>query len=297
VLDGVLQPITDGLTNALGALVEVRLNEVVDLPHGKAVRAARITLVRGGTPLANVVIAESRIVLNGDTCNPDAPGNTPDNGNPGGQGCPNGSVYVPASNLCVIAGPSGNTTGPGSVIVGPPGKGPIGGTVITLQEARGKYKRSPCVRGGGLHYVVVGTNGKDHITGTNRRDRILGLRGGDRLDAGKGRDCIDGGKGKDGMTGGQQADRVYGRLGRDFLNGDAGSDLLNGGRGNDYINAAYGADRVFGGKGRDKMNVATAGKAARVHGGSGRDKVRANPGDLPYIHGVEKIIITHKIKG
>jgi Ca2+-binding RTX toxin-like protein len=265
VLDGVLQPITDGLTNALGALVEVRLNEVVDLPHGKAVRAARITLVRGGTP--------------------------------GGQGCPNGSVYVPASNLCVIAGPSGNTTGPGSVIVGPPGKGPIGGTVITLQEARGKYKRSPCVRGGGLHYVVVGTNGKDHITGTNRRDRILGLRGGDRLDAGKGRDCIDGGKGKDGMTGGQQADRVYGRLGRDFLNGDAGSDLLNGGRGNDYINAAYGADRVFGGKGRDKMNVATAGKAARVHGGSGRDKVRANPGDLPYIHGVEKIIITHKIKG
>jgi hypothetical protein len=309
VLDGVLQPITDGLTQAVGALVEVKLNEVVDTKDGgKAVRAARITLVRGDVPVANIIVAESRIGLNGAACDPNTDTPTPPNGDTTGtsaQGCPSGAVYDAANKVCVIAvpgsqtpsNPAGQLTGAGSVVVGSPGQGPTGGTVITLAQAKQRFRKSPCVRGGGPLYVVVGTNHKDKITGTNKRDRILGLKRADRLDGGRGRDCIDGGKGRDGMTGGQKNDRVYGRKGRDFLGGDAGNDVLKGGVGNDYINAAYGADRVFGGKGRDKMNVATAGKAAHVHGGSGRDKVRANPGDVPYIHGVEKIIITHKIKG
>ena len=267
MLDGVLQPITDGLSDALGALVEVRLNEVVDLPNGgKAVRAARVTLLKGDVPLANVIVAESRITLNGAACDPNAGGNTPGTGGNGGggtgtgtsgQGCPNGSVYDAANKVCVIAvpgtqtpsNPAGQLTGPGSVVVSQPGKGPTGGTVITLAQARKRFPTSPCVRGGGPLYVVKGTNRKDKITGTNKRDRILGLKGNDRLDGGRGRDCIDGGKGRDGMTGGQQNDRVYGRKGRDFLNGDAGNDRLMGGTGNDYINAAYGADRVFGGRG------------------------------------------------
>ena len=78
VLNGVAQPITDALTAALGALVEVKLNEVIDLPGGgKAIRAAHITLVRGGTPVSDVIIAESRIGLNGAACSATADDGTP----------------------------------------------------------------------------------------------------------------------------------------------------------------------------------------------------------------------------
>jgi hypothetical protein len=311
VLDGVVQPITDPLSDALGALVSIRLNETVDRPGGgKAVRAAHIKLFAlDGTaaPLADVIIAESILDLNGKACDPNAP---PNGGGPTDDGpppvCPNGSVYNAAANVCVIPAPGSQTpqnpagvlTGPGTVIVGPPSTGPGGGTVITLKAARKRFPKSKCVHGGGPKYVVIGTKGKDRLTGTNRRDRMLGLGGADRLDGGRKKDCIEGGKGKDGMTGGQQNDRVFGSKGRDFLNGDAGSDRLKGGPGNDYMNAAYGRDRLFGGPGRDKMNVATAGRKARVHGGKGFDKVRANPGDLKGIHrDVERVIITKKVRG
>ncbi len=90
VLDGVLQPITDALTDAVGALVEVKLNEVVDLPGGgKAVRAARVTLLRGNAPLAEVIVAQSSLDLNGRACDPDD-GDEPVD--PGPSVCPHGRV-------------------------------------------------------------------------------------------------------------------------------------------------------------------------------------------------------------
>jgi hypothetical protein len=312
VLDGVVQPITDPLTDALGALVSIRLNETVDLPNGgKAVRAAHIKLLAldGSTPpLADVIIAESILDLNGKACDPNQPPNNGDDTPPPTTPsvCPNGSVYDVVHNVCVIAvpgsqtpgNPAGDITGPGSVVVGPPNKGPGGGTVITLQQARKRFPKSPCVKGGGPRYVVIGTPGKDRLTGTNRRDRMLGFGGADRLDGGRKKDCIEGGNGKDGMTGGQQNDRVFGGKGRDFLNGDAGNDLLVGGKGRDYINSAYGKDVVSGGKGNDKMNVATAGKKAIVIGGRGFDKVRCNPGDLKGVRkDVERVIVTRKVRG
>lgn len=309
-LDGPLTQITDALSAALGQIVEIKLNEVVDIPGGgKAVRAARITLLKGTPAQIQVIVAESRLATNGDVCSPyNIPTGpvTPPPPQTSAQGCPAGSVYDPVHNVCILPvpgsqtpnNPAGDLGGPGSVIVNQPGQGPVGGTVITLQEARKQFPTSPCIKGGGSLFVIKGTNRKDKITGTNKRDRILGLKGQDRLDSGKARDCVDGGKGRDGMTGGQQGDRLYGRNGRDFLNGDAGTDHLYGGAGSDYINAAYGADRVFGGGGNDKMNVATAGKRARVSGGAGLDKVRCNPGDLRSIRkDVEKVIVTRKIKG
>jgi hypothetical protein len=304
VLDGAVQPITDALSDSLGALVSVRLNEVVDTPGGgKIVRAAHLKFLAldgSAAPLADIIIAESRMGLNGAACDASQP---PNNGNPNDDDdplnvCPAGSAYYPPGNVCVIASPGGQLTGPGSIIVGPPNSGPGGGTVVRIKEARKRWPKSPCVKGGGPRFVVVGTNGKDRLTGTNRRDRMIGLRGGDRLDGGRKRDCIDGGKGKDGMTGGQGRDRVHGRKGHDFLNGDSKSDRLYGGPGPDYINSGFGADRVFGGKGRDKMNVATAGKRAHVRGGKGFDKVRCNPGDLRGVHrDVERVIVTRKLRG
>lgn len=309
VLDGVVQPITDALTKAVGALVSVRLNEVVKLDGGgEAVRAAHVKLLStNGTALVDVIVAESRLNLNGAACDPNQP---PNNGDPVPPNrtpsvCPMGAVYDAADNVCVIAvpgsqtpsNPAGTLTGPGSVIVGPPFAGPSGGTVITLPVARKRYPKSPCVRGSGPKYAVVGTKGADHITGTNRRDRILGLGGRDRLDAGRNKDCVDGGSGRDVMTGGQDNDRVYGGTGRDAVNGDSGTDRLVGGSGNDTFNAGFGADKVFGGSGRDKINVATAGPKATVHGGKGYDVVRCNPEELKRMHGVERVMVTSRVKG
>ena len=183
-------------------------------------------------------------------------------------------------NVCVIPAPGSQTptnpvgtiTGPGSVVVGPPSSGPSGGTVVPIAVARKRWPHSPCVRGKGPKYVVIGTNKADRITGTNRRDRILSLRGGNRVDAGRGKDFI---------TGGQGHDRMYGGRQRDIVNGDGGNDRLRGGRGNDTLNAAYGREKVWGGRGNDKINVATAGRRATVFAGRGRrDKVRCNPREI-----------------
>jgi hypothetical protein len=301
VVDGVVQPITDATTNAVGAAVEVKLNEVVDIQGGgKGVRALRVTLIRGDTPVGEVIVAESILGLNGDACNPKAGSDLPP------AVCPAGSVYDVSHNVCVIPAPGsqtpgnpiGNVTGPGAVVVGPPYSGPSGGTVVTLPRALRLFPKSRCLKGKGPRYAVLGTNGRDRITGTNHRDRILGRGGTDRIDGGRGRDCIEGGNAKDFITGGQGRDRMYGGRARDIVNGDGKADRLHGGRGNDTINAAYGADRVWGNAGNDKINVATAGRRATVFAGRGRrDKVRCNPRELKRIHGAEIIKVTRPFKG
>lgn len=314
VADGVVQPVTGGLTNALGGAVSVRLDEVVDLPGGgKAVRAAHVRVTDGSRVLADVVVAESRIDLSGAACDPVAgdqpttgsnPGGNAGGGDSGSSGCPNGSVLDRGRDLCVIpvpgsrtaANPAGDLTGSGSVVVGAPGTAPSGGTVVGLAQARKRFPKSPCVRGSGPAYVVVGTKRADRLTGTRRANRLLGLGGRDKLDGGGGRDCVDGGRSHDVVTGGQGSDRVYGGGARDLVNGDGGSDRLHGGSGNDVINAATGSDRVWAGAGRDRINVATAGSRARVRGGRGRDKVRCNRNELRRISGVERIIVTHVVR-
>lgn len=331
VIDGVLQPITEAMNESIGALITIELNEVVDTDDGgRAVRAAHITLLPldgSMAPVMDIIIAESKLGLNGAACDPSQPPNNGDDGDvdpdPPTGVCPEGSVFDPSRNVCVIPAPgsqtnnnpAGDITGPGSVIVGPTFTGPSGGTVITLQDARRRFPRSKCVSGGGPRFAIVGTPGRDRLTGTNRRDRMLGLGGKDRLDGGRKADCLEGGrgndrlsggqgrdrmfgsKGRDGLNGGQQSDRIKGGAGRDFLNGGPRNDRLFGGKGNDYLNAAFGRDRLKGGRGRDKMNVATAGVPARVSGGRGFDKVRANPGDVRFIRrDVERVIITKRIR-
>jgi hypothetical protein len=301
VLDGVLQPITDALSDALGVIISVRLNEQVKLEGGGiAQRAAHIILLSaaGANPLADVIVAESRVGQSGAVCDPNAEGNAPTTGGgtttttppssgtagetqSGGQPCPPGSVFDVRRNVCVIPvpgsqtadNPLGDITGPGSVIIGRPYEGPTGGSVMTLTEARQKYK-SPCLSGPGVPWVVLGTTGNDRITGGNRSERILSFAGRDRVDGGRGHDCMDGGRDRDVMTGGQGNDRGFGQHGNDSLNGDIGNDYLSGGIGNDTIVLAYGADRAFGGAGNDIINAGVAGKRQRISCGTGYDVVR-----------------------
>jgi Ca2+-binding RTX toxin-like protein len=289
-LDGLLGALTQAL-QPLGALVDVKINEkVVGTDGSLSVRALHVKIVRGnGTPLVDLVVAESKVGANGPVCDPDNQG---DNGSSNLDGiCPKGSVLVPSTNLCVI---KGDTSGSslGDVVVGPPFTGPSGGTVVPIDIARKKYGLSPCLSGNGApKFAIVGTNKADRITGTNVADRIIGLGGNDKLDGGRGNDCIEGRTGGDTMSGGLGNDKIYGSSGRDHLVGGSGGDYLSAGSGNDTVNGGYGPDRVFGGSGIDFINIATAGAASTVSCGSGRDKVRVNRNERRKLTGCETIYV------
>jgi Ca2+-binding RTX toxin-like protein len=287
-LDGLLTALTNALA-PLGELVSIKLNEQIPGSDGSlTVRALHVKVIQGnGTPVVDLVVAETKAGYNGPVCDPDKQNPTTP-----GQVCPTGSTLDIASNYCVIK--EGGVIGSGQpdIIVGRPYQGPSGGTVVPLAIARKKYGTSPCLSGNGApKFAIVGTNKADRITGTNVADRIIGLGGNDKLDGGRGNDCIEGRTGGDTMSGGLGNDKEYGSTGKDHLNGGPGTDYLSGGSGNDTISASFGRDRVFGGAGIDFINIATAGPAASADCGSGRDKIRLNRNETKKIKHCETVYI------
>lgn len=282
-LDGPLTSLTDAISNSpLGGVVSVKLNEQVKQGDTLVQRAAHIKILSaaGPSPIADIIIAQST-VSSSFACDPNAINNV-DDANASGSGngltnlsgvCPAGSTLDTSRVLCIIS--ASKSGGQGEIIIGRPFTGPSGGTVLSLVNARKRYK-SICLSGTGPKYAIIGTNGADKITGRNTGDRILALGGNDAVDGGRGNDCIDGGSGRDNTAGGIGNDRVYGTTGGDALNGGPGKDYLSGGTGNDSLNASFGQDTVKGGSGVDFINVATAGPPANVDCGSGVDKVRYN---------------------
>ena len=258
-LDGLVGALANAL-QPLNAIVDVKINQKIPTADGLTVIGLHVKVIQGnGTPLIDLVAAETKVGFNGLVCDP----NAQDGGGGGKSPCPAGSVYDPDANVCII---KGSTSGSslGDVIVGPPYSGPSGGTVVPIDVARKKYGKSPCLSGSGApKFAIVGTNKADRITGTNVADRIIGLGGNDKLDGGRGNDCIEGRTGGDTMSGGLGNDRIYGSSGND----------------------------VIGGSGVDFINVATAGPAASVNCGSGRDKVRANRNETKKLKGCETIYI------
>jgi len=289
-LDPALGPLTDAVSDALGIIVQVKLNEQIRDATTLTQRGAHVVLLPaiGAAPLADVIIAESRVSGVGLPCDPNVPEN---GGATSGSGtlvaCPSGATFDVTSGVCLI--PAAQSGGQGDVVVGKPFEGPSGGTVVSLTVARKLYGSSPCVKGPGPKYAVIGSSRADRITGTNKRDRILARGGNDAVDGGRADDCLDGGSGRDNLNGAIGRDRVYGMSGPDALNGGPGTDYLSGGSGNDSLNAAFGSDRVFGGAGNDFINTATAGKPARVSCGAGRDKARVNPDEVRRAKGCETI--------
>lgn len=297
-LDGPLTALTDAISGSpLGALVSVKLNEQVVEGETLVQRAARIRILSaiGSNPLADIIIAQST-VSSSNACNPNATNNVdPATSGSGSDGmkvptnvCPAGSTLDTKRVVCIIA--ASKSGGQGEIVIGRPFTGPSGGTVISLINARKRFK-SICLSGPGPKFAIVGTNGANRITGRNTPDRILGLGGNDSVDGGRGNDCLDGGSGRDNLAGGIGNDRIYGTTGGDALNGGPGTDLLSGGVGNDSINAAFGPDRISGGPGVDFINVATAGPAARVDCGPGRDKVRGNSNERRRLRNCETIFV------
>jgi hypothetical protein len=271
----------------LGQVAELTMNEQQRSGSTLTHRALHLRVLgAAGTPLLDVVAAEARGGAAGAVCQDTGSGGRGDRGDDSRlQVCPAGSVLDAPSGRCVIRVAGGGVAR--LIVVGRPFEGPAGGRVMALTEARKRY-RSPCLKGKGRRYVVLGTGGTDRVTGTDRADRIMLLGGSDRGDGGRGEDCVDGGAGRDVVSGAQDRDRVFGGTGHDSLNGGPSRDRLSGGAGNDTINAAFGADLVLGGAGRDAINVATAGPRAKVSCGTGRDTVRLNASERSRARGCER---------
>jgi Ca2+-binding RTX toxin-like protein len=257
----------------------------------------------------------------------------PGTGSSSARVCAEGAEYDVESNTCVIredadGGADGKRE---TIVIGHPYEGQRGGSVLSLDEARqrvaqGTLGDSPCLRGKGPEFVVLGSRGRDVITGANTADRILSLAGDDRVSGGVGDDCIDGGRGADRLTGdngddvihgrsgndqlggsadadklyagtgrdvvqgGDGKDRVSGGSGRDAVNGGSGTDKLLGGSGNDSLNTGFGRDSVHSGSGRDSINASTAGPASRrIRCGKGRDTLRINRNERRRTRGCETV--------
>jgi len=288
-LDQLLTELTEILNPLLGALVEIRVDEEIRTADSLTVNALHVIVIRGGTPLIDLVVGQAKVGANGPVCDPNQQNDG--SGNNLGQVCASGSVLDVARNLCVIpAGTNGSSLG--EIIIGRPFQGPSGGSVVPIDVARRRHGNSPCLSGGGApRYAIIGTNRGDRITGTNIADRIIGLGGNDRLDGGRGNDCIEGRTGGDNISGALGNDRLYGSSGKDHLNGGPGTDYMSAGSGNDSINGAYGRDTALGGSGRDFINVATAGPAARVNCGTGNDVARINNNERRRVRNCERVAV------
>lgn len=270
--------------------------EVVHINYNEQTRTGGTLIVRGvhaeffnqaGQVVKETVLAEAKVSGGSEVCDRAA---QTGGGSEDGRPCPEGSEYDPAANVCIITRERDGNLANGKetvVVIGRPFESPSGGRVALLTEAPRSVRHSPCLKGKGVKYIVLGTNKADRITGTNKSDRIFTLGGKDHVAGGRGNDCIEGGSGGDRLSGSLGADRLIGGKGGDNLNGGSQNDRLDGGSGNDTINASYGRDVVNGGTGRDEINVATAGPAARVNCGSGRDKVRSNRNERRRLRGCE----------
>lgn len=158
------------------------------------------------------------------------------------------------------------------------------------------------VVGSGMHDVITGNAGANHLRGEGGSDVISGGAGDDYIDGGSGFDTLDGGDGIDtlslfssavGVTatlaggkvvgdtvsnfenlfgsrhhdilsGSAVNNVVSGSAGDDYLDGGAGDDVLRGGGDNDTLVGGTGADTLVGGTGIDVADYSGATTAVTV---------------------------------
>jgi Ca2+-binding RTX toxin-like protein len=283
-----------------GAIVRIKFNEQTRSGTTLVQRAVHLEVQDpAGRIVKDVVVAEAKVSGGSQVCDRAAQEDTANGGDGNGSGgsgdanqpCIRGAEYIADENLCVITRERDGNLANGRervTVVGKPFEGPSGGRVALPSEAPKSARKSACLKGKGVKFLVLGTKKADSITGSNRADVIFTFGGNDKVSGGRGNDCIVGGKGADRLAGAIGKDTLIGGSGADNLNGGSEADTLNGGSGKDSINAAYGRNKVKGGKGNDAINVATAGPAARVNCGKGKDVVRSNTNERRRIRGCER---------
>ena len=282
--DQTYEQVGTGLNGSpFGGVIRVFFNEITPTGSSTSVdqtlmkRAVHVQILDGsGNVVFEAVLGEALVGRHGPVCQ-------------ASPRCPDGSIYDPTRNVCVIReevpasqGPCpAGTTREGdvcvrTVVVGPAGAGaPSGGTVVPLGDVAGY--RGPCKnpRFGRL-VAILGTKRGDRITGSNKSDRIFTFAGNDRVSGGRGNECIEGGEGSDQLDGSTGSDWLLGGPGNDQLVGGQRADWLYGGPGNDKIQGSSGNDRIYGGGGRNKLD---GGKGNdRIYGGPDRDYIIAGNG-------------------
>lgn len=267
----------------LGPLGRIALNEEIVEGTRLTRRAVSVT-----TPVGDVVLGEAIVAHGAEACKPLTPGGPTGPTGPGlPRVCPEGATYDPERNLCVIREGGGTQ---GVIIVGRPYEGPHRGRVVALDELPRSLRNSPCAKGPGPRFAIIGTSRSDRITGTNRADRIMTGRGRDKVSAGRGNDCVDGGPQGDVLGGNQDNDRVYGMSGKDALRGGFGADKLRAGKGRDTMIDGFGDRLMSGGGGADAINAAQAGRnVKRIRCGRGRDILRINRNESRRHRGCERV--------
>ncbi len=251
-----------GETISLGGGSYVAANEKLQTADSLTERILDVHL----QGIGDVVVGEAGVTKTGDPC-----AGTSSSTPPAVNACPTGSSYDAAKQVCEIVLPGGQV-----IVVSRPFEGPTGGSVMAVSVARHLYK-SPCLKGEGPLYAIIGTNKPDRINGTHRSERILGLGGHDRIAGQGGNDCIDAGSGSDRVWGGNGNVRVWGGTGNDRIWTGNGNNYLNGGPGNDLLFTGAGNDRVYAGQGNDRIAVGRGND--RIYGGSGRKNITAGDGN------------------
>ena len=144
-----------------------------------------------------------------------------------------------------------------------------GGAAVDLSAPKSGGQMS--TTDGGV--VLVGDQGRGHLTSGPGNDILLGGEGNDLLHGGAGADKLYGGEGKDVLHGGAGNDVLHGGEGDDYLHDDQdGNDVLHGGAGDDELLGDEGNDELHGGEGNDNL-----------HGGAGNDALHGGEGD-DYLH-------------
>lgn len=260
-------------TLQLGGGSYVSVNEKIQTANSLTERVLDVHLAG----LADIVVGEAQVTR---TASNPCTGTTGGGGGGGGgtlNVCPPGSTYDPVHQVCDIVLPGGTI-----IIIGPPFKGPTGGTVVALSVARKRY-HSACLYGPGPKYVIVGTKRGGHIQGTFRAERILGLGGHELINGGGGNDCIDGRGGNDRITEADGNARVYAGPGKNEIFVRDGNDKIWGGPGKNKISAGRGNDWIWGRSGFDIIYVDNGPKhvfagrrGGRVYAPGARDAVHCS---------------------
>ena len=167
-----------------GEVVHIRYNEQTRAGGTLVVRAVHAEFFnQAGQVVRETVIAEAKVSGGSQVCDRAAQTGGSGGGPTDGRPCPEGSEYDPAANVCIITRERDGNLANGRetvVVIGRPFESPSGGRVALPSEAPRSVRNSPCLKGKGVKYIVLGTAKADRITGTNKSDRIFTFGGKDR---------------------------------------------------------------------------------------------------------------------
>ena len=266
-----------------GQLVSIKFNE--QTRSGNTLDAAR-RAPRGpgsvGRVVKDVVVAESRVAGGSQVCDRAAQEDTAQALTAGSAARATVHHAAPSTSpraTSASSRASATATSPTAARCDrrrTPFAGPSGGRVALRSEAPKSARKSSCLKGEGVKFLVLGTKRADSITGSNRADPTSLRR--QRVVVAAATTASPAAR----------ADKLAGASADPSEHGGSEADKLYGGSGRDSINSAYGRDKVNGGKGNDAINISIAGPAARVNCGKGKDTVRYNNNERRRMNGCER---------